>query len=299
MTCSLFLLLAVILISGILGGSVNYMLTTTAPPEDDSAQRQANAPPWGKNPLYYQNILLGIAAAMVVPVFLQIAAVGVDDSLITNFLTKTSAASPTIDDLASGYTSLASIGGFCILAAVSSRSFLTTLSQRLLNQARDKANQANETAQRANEDAQRAEEEARQATEAQKGLRNELNARFQDDDEELVQESDDDPDIQEALTAETTAGLMTFAAVMPDEELSALDKDILKTLAKKPNTRRSIKGLRSDSDLIDSQGFTVVSQHLHQLAAWGYVKKLRPTSTSSPLPRWQLDTKGWAQIDVP
>lgn len=287
MAVNFVVLLVTMLAAGVLGGAVNYLMGLPTHPDEDEEVVSRQSPSWYNDRLFYHSIVLGVAAAFVVPVFLQIASIGVDKSPLTKFL-ESGHLGDNKPELAAAYASLATIGGFCVLAAVSSRSFLQTLSSKLLNQARDKA-----------QDAQNMAKETREGVSRELNIRIEELARAtgvsQSDIEEPIDESDQAEMEAEIQTSGTAA---VFTGTGDGGELTDLDRSILKSLAARPNTRRSVKGIRGDSPLANDAGFSVTSRRLHRLHALGYVQKMDPLDTSSKLPRWRLDTKGWAAIDL-
>ena len=100
--------IGVILAAGFLGGLVNYFLASKDDPEARS---------FGKS------ITLGIAASLLVPLFLNMISSNLLESI-------RSGASP---DLSRVLVFL----GFCLVAAISSTSFIKTLSDRILQEAKE------------------------------------------------------------------------------------------------------------------------------------------------------------------
>lgn len=95
------------LLTGLVGGLLNYLRTRT-----DDAQ-SANL---------WQSVLGGVIAAFLVPLFLNMISSSLLDAIRG---TGSDAADPS---------KLFIFAGFCLLAAVSSRSFIATLSDRLLKE---------------------------------------------------------------------------------------------------------------------------------------------------------------------
>lgn len=91
----------------------------------------------------FRSIILGIAAALAVPLFLSIASLGkggvVEDAY--NFLAGTSPTEGT-----SGVQGMFILGGFCIIAALSARSFVVKLSDRMLDAVEKKVEEKNQPA---------------------------------------------------------------------------------------------------------------------------------------------------------
>lgn len=140
------LLILVALVVGAFGGYVSYLMNveTTAPgtnPAPDGTVPQTNIPK-GKVPEWVRSMLVGIAAACLVPLFFHI---------ISSQLLKQAK-----DD----YILLLVYGGFCLVAAISAKRFITTLSNKVLQEleeAKVTANKANEKADKAQASAETAQ----------------------------------------------------------------------------------------------------------------------------------------------
>ncbi len=288
------LLIVVMLLAGLLGGTVNYFLRS---PQSASTSQGHWWVRFLNNRMLFQCLLMGVAAAFVIPVFLQLAAIGVDKNIITIFLVN-AGATDNAEELAKAYSSLALIGGFCVLAAISSPTFLQNLSSKILQQ----AEQAKTAAVQARSEAEEASKQAKLADDARAP---EINARIEALRAELqgaVPVEDPDDDQIEAtpvneITVEETAQLQTDQR--EGFKLSELDQLILRALAAKPNTRRSIKGIRTDAILTKSENhseesYASVRSRLYRLASANYVEEV--AATAGNLPRWKLRTKGWAQL---
>jgi hypothetical protein len=113
MTYYILFIAIVIVVAGIFGGLVNFYL---AKPDDIPAPTKA------------RSMVVGMAASLLVPLFLNMIS------------------SNLIDLIKSGDNSkLLVLLGFCLVAAISSTSFIRTISDRVLNEAK----QANAAAQKA------------------------------------------------------------------------------------------------------------------------------------------------------
>lgn len=118
-------LVLTMLLAGLLGGAVNYFL---------SQEDQPN--------LHYflgRSLWIGIVAAFMVPLFLNM----ISSKLVTDIRSSDGPLSAT---------NLLVFAGFCLIAAVSSRAFIRTLSDRVLKEVREakkEAEQAKEQAQEA------------------------------------------------------------------------------------------------------------------------------------------------------
>ena len=141
--------LAIMVFSGVAGGVVNVALS---PPEDRS-----NHASWG------WGIIAGVGAAFLIPLFLRT----VDSSLLSGLL---SGKEKPEDYLV--------FTAFCLLAAISSKAFIQTLSDKVLREIRKTREEVKESraeAQKANDTADKAQDVARIAQDAaQYGLGNPL-----------------------------------------------------------------------------------------------------------------------------
>jgi len=100
----LALVIVVMVLAGALGGLVNYLLQRKEEPESSN---------------FWRSLALGWAAAFLVPLFLNMIA----SSLMSDIRTEPSKALVFL--------------GFCLVAAISSTAFIKTLSERVLQEARE------------------------------------------------------------------------------------------------------------------------------------------------------------------
>jgi hypothetical protein len=117
----------VMLLSGALGGLVNFYLN------DPQAEQKLE---------WWQYMIVGVAAAFMVPLFLNV----VMPKLISGLLQ--TGYNPSY------YSSLLVLAGFCLVVSVSSRAFIKTMSDKLLQEVRSakiKAEEAKEKATLATE----------------------------------------------------------------------------------------------------------------------------------------------------
>lgn len=105
------ILILIMLVAGVLGGIVNIALRA----EENTKKT------------WLMNIVAGIGASMLIPLFLRT----LSSNLLSNILDE----KPKPDDLLV-------FGGFCLLAAISSRTFIQTLSDKILKEAREARRQA-------------------------------------------------------------------------------------------------------------------------------------------------------------
>lgn len=115
---STFFVFIVIISAGALGGYIHYVFR-----EEDPSIPEAEKIKEKKNELI-RSMLLGIAAAFIVPVFLKISSGGGDSDIINQIVTP--------GKLQIKVSNLFVLGGFCQIAALSARKFLLGMSQNLL-----------------------------------------------------------------------------------------------------------------------------------------------------------------------
>jgi len=128
-------ILTTMLGAGVLGGAINTILSRSLPPKD------------GEPPLpgLVAHIVLGVGAALIIPLFLSMISSG-----LVGDLAKGSELTPEL------FAKLLVLAGFCLLAAISSRAFLQSMTQRLLREVAE----AKRIARDAKEDAAQARMEA-------------------------------------------------------------------------------------------------------------------------------------------
>lgn len=118
------LVICVMLAAGVLGGLVNYFLQR----KDD---------PGGSS--FWKSTTLGIAASLLVPLFLNMIS------------------STLLDSIRNGTTGVVDLSkilvftGFCLVAAISSTAFIKTLSDRVLQEAREAKKVAHQADKKASE----------------------------------------------------------------------------------------------------------------------------------------------------
>jgi fluoride ion exporter CrcB/FEX/DNA-binding MarR family transcriptional regulator len=205
----------VMLISGALGGVVNYFLSDT---QDE------------KTLTWWQHVFVGIVAAFIVPLFLNMASGDLIDKI------------RGVDGRLPDYSKLFVLAGFCLVAAASSRAFIRSLSERVLQEVRS----AKKKAEEAKEDAA----EAKAAV-----------APFVED--EVVEEV-------------PTHTKLTEQARLVD--LTSDERAVLGAMATGPFSMRSISGIASDCDLPKSN----VNSALTSLVAKGYVGQGRSSTSDQP-----------------
>ena len=127
-------LIGIMLTGGLLGGVVNHLLAKADEPADTPSKASL-----------LRSVLAGIAAALLVPLFLN---------MLSSDLLKAEEWKPL---------SALVFLGFCLVAAISSKAFITTISDKLISEVK----QANENAAEAKKDAASAQQKANAAVEGQ------------------------------------------------------------------------------------------------------------------------------------
>ena len=178
------------LVSGIVGGLINYYLS-------DPATEKPLA--------WWQHIVVGVGAAFMVPVFLNT----ISSRLIAE-ITGTEITSEIL-------SKLLVLSGFCLLAAVSSRAFIRSMTDRLLREVSAARREAKEAKEQAN------------------------NA-------EAIADLTVEPETQ---AAPVTMELMKSAET-PVIDVSDTEKRILKAMVESRFSMRSISGIAKDSGLSSS-----------------------------------------------
>jgi hypothetical protein len=123
-TIFVIMIVGVMLVAGFLGGLVNYFLARRDDPEDSS---------------FWKSITLGVAASLLVPLFLNM----ISSSLLESIR---NGASGTADP-----SKVLIFLGFCLVAAISSTAFIKTLSDRILQEAKEAKKVARKADRKASE----------------------------------------------------------------------------------------------------------------------------------------------------
>lgn len=181
-------ILGTMLLSGIVGGLINSYLT------DPNVEK----------PLaWWQHIVVGVGASFMVPVFLN--------TISSRLIAEIAGTEITSEVL----SKLLILAGFCLLAAVSSRAFIRSMTDRLLREVAA------------------AKKEAKEAKE---------HAKNAEDIAELTVEP-------EPLPTAATKGFMESNVEAPEVEVTEIDKQILKAMVESRFSMRSISGIAKDSGL--------------------------------------------------
>jgi len=119
---------SIILIAGVLGGTVSSVLELRQPPAGLQGLAPESA---GERPGTWQvawpNILLGVAAACLTPLFLHFTS----SKLVSDIL-----------DGSNSYEGSLIFFGYCLIAAISARSFIRTITSQVLRETQQKAAEA-------------------------------------------------------------------------------------------------------------------------------------------------------------
>jgi hypothetical protein len=181
------------LVAGILGGLINSYL----------------ADPLIEKPLaWWQHIIVGVGAAFMVPVFL-------------NMISSRLIAEITGTDITSEILSkLLVLAGFCLLAAVSSRAFIRSMTDRLLQEVSSAKKEAKE-------------------------------AKAQAENAEVIAEASTKVEPEQAPSSgEPQADAVASASPVP---VSDLERKILKAMVESKFSMRSLSGIAKDAELSTAQ----------------------------------------------
>lgn len=130
---SVFLVFLTILVAGLAGGVGGAFLRDEFKKRDAGPDGEVvEVTDWW---VLRRDVILGVLSAFVVPLFLVLAAPGNNNGLIRKLMNDGTVS-------AEWWNHLLVLIGFCIIAALSAPSFLRTLSERVLNQARADAEAA-------------------------------------------------------------------------------------------------------------------------------------------------------------
>lgn len=232
-------IVAVIVAAGCLGGMVNYFLTLKTDPERMGP---------------FANLVVGIGAAFLVPLFLNM--------LSSDLIEKIHPAQGNPD-----FSKFLVFAGFCLVAAMSSRAFIKTLSERILKEvteAKQKASAAEEKAVSAEQKAMGAEERASEAKAAV----------------EPIVASNTEQDSNARSLGTEAASLVA---------LDDADKLILDKLAHGKYTLRTRSGLSEDTKLDKP----IVDQKMDELKQKGFVSSTKVLNRSGePRRRWYITPQG-------
>lgn len=262
MPTDLLVITEVMLAAGAVGGLVNCFLS-----DAPKAARLA----------WWQHMVIGVTAAFMVPLFLTM----ISADLIGKIRgTPGQPGDPVL---------LLNLAGFCLVASVSSRAFIGSLTERLMREVRDARAQADAATNVAEQARQRATDatEAALTAQADAGAAQEL-VRAQVEEEPLgdtLQGSAADPVPPQRSGPPAGAGLTTPSPALAQE------KRVLLALTQGDMALRSVNGLVQDSRLDEATVLSVLG-HLQQ-KAWAL-----SLPGSDGQPRWFATAAGKAQAQA-
>jgi hypothetical protein len=229
----LFWIAIVMMASGVLGGLVNFYTA-------DASHEKALT--------WWQHVFVGIVAAYIVPLFLSMASGDLIEKI------------RGVDGKAPDYSRLFVLAGFCLVAAASSRAFIRSLSDRLLQEVRA-ANR-------------KADEAIEQAADAQAAV-----APFVEDEQ---------PGTARKSSDEGTSRDIGPPTVGKHADLSDEEKEVLRAMATSRFSLRSITGIAEESSLDKA----IVGMALSSLSAKQLVNQAKLSKSSDA--RWSLSSIGTA-----
>lgn len=261
MPTDLLTITSVMLAAGAVGGLVNWFLSDA---------------PKSTRLAWWKHIIIGITASFMVPLFLTMISADLIDKI------------RGVGQPQGNPALLLNLAGFCLVASVSSRAFIGSLTERLMREVRD----AREQAEAATATAEQARQRAADATEAALTAQSDAEtaqalARAQVAEEasaELPAVALDSPSPRQRSGPPPGAGLGSPA---PSPAL-AQEKLVLLALTEGEATLRTVAGLAQDSRLDEATVLTVLG-HLQQ-KAWAL-----PLAGSDGQPRWFATAAGKAQ----
>ncbi|MBB4305448.1 hypothetical protein GGD81_004525 [Rhodobium orientis] len=136
------------IVAGAIGGYVGAILSRLSPPDDADGTALASIS-------VRESAFAGIAAAFVVPVFLAIASMGAQQSLIANVFQPMALDCTGAPDagICRGFVpSLLLVIAFCIVVGASYRAFFAGISKRLLDALNDKVKDLNQEVEKLGEE---------------------------------------------------------------------------------------------------------------------------------------------------
>jgi hypothetical protein len=257
MPTDLLVITEVMLLSGALGGLVNGFLS-----EAPDKARLA----------WWKHVVIGITAAFMVPLFLAMISADLIDKIRG---TSGQAGNPVL---------LLNLAGFCLVAAVSSRAFIGSLTERLMREVRDARAQADAATTTAEQARQRAADATEAALSAQSDAETAQALARAQVAEEPATDAAEDAAPRQRSGPPSGAGLGTAPAL-------AQEKLVLLALTEGAVALRTVAGLAQDSRLDEATVLTVLG-HLQQ-KAWAL-----PLAGSDGRPRWFATAAGRAQMRV-
>lgn len=213
----LYSIVLMMLSCGALGGLINFFLLDE---KQDSA-----AKPW------WQHAVIGIGASFMVPLFLNMISSGLIDQI------QGSSSQPP------DYSKLLVLAGFCLVAAISSRAFITSMSDRVLREVKE-----------VKQEAAKAQEEAAEAKATM---------------ETFVERDDDDGDATE-VTAQSHKALAPLV-------LSEDEKAVMHVMANSSFAMRSLSGISRQAEFDQTRANVAITSLMEKsLIAQGTSQKGYP-----------------------
>ena len=208
---------AIILMAGLFGGWASYLSTSFSESRslwpEDASLAQKN----GRARLCLAHLVLGVVAAFTVPLFLSL----IRSDLMTNIM---------VQSFSKEYSDLFDLGGFCLVAGFSSRSFVDSLSAKVAA--------LGQQVQRASDTAQHAEEKSEEVQQALQGA-----GVIEEDTLAENLGSEAGGEVQEKGLEGTDAGLFSRLQLPKSEHA------VLKALWEKRTFRRLPKNVAAETGL--------------------------------------------------
>jgi len=235
----------VLLVSGIVGGLVNAIITDPA---------QETRLPW------WQHTLVGVAASFMVPLFLNMISGELIDKIIEGKNSK-----------------LFVLAGFCLVAAISSRAFIRTISDRLLQEVRTVKQEVAVASAKADDAAVKADDAVVKADAAK--VQATTAAADATEAQQVVA-----PLVEGEVVEEPKPGLLGdgFESIKP---MPADERAVMKAMQGSRFVLRSLAGIAKEAGLDEARANEVLTS----LIAKGLIGQ---PMNKSQQPRWYLTTSG-------
>jgi hypothetical protein len=231
---------AVMFLAGLLGGAINHYLSQESESPESPTQ---NSPSTRTTRAFMgRELLVGLGASFMVPLFLNM----VSSNLIEQI--KGAEGSP-----AQPYKLLV-FAGFCLVAAISSRAFIRTISDRILNEVK----QAKREVQEAKKEVQEVKEDVQ-----------EVHADFEPI---LSQQTEDEVSVGRA------------AQPAPEDKIGEIEQRVLRAFSNSRFALRTIGGVASETSI----GIPELEGILSELSARGMVGQRMGKKGM----RWYITQKG-------
>ena len=231
----------VMLCAGALGGIVNFFL---ADPEQE------------KPLLWWQHVFVGVVASFMVPLFLNMISGDLIDKI------------RGVDGKTADYSRMFVLAGFCLVAAVSSRAFIKTLSEKVLQEVRKKVDAVDRKVDEAVVKSDAAEEKASAASADATEARQAVSPLVEDDSAE-----------ESSTVVRSLEGAQSRVELLPDE------RAVLNAMVASSFALRSITGTANDAGLDKAATSIAISSLLSK-------ELIGETIAKSGQPRWFLTKAG-------